>query len=62
MVGRRLISITTMLSGAPVAAVLVIHVQIVYPFVIALVAVASVVLATHAPAAPRRAWATSGRG
>ena len=49
-----------MLAGALVGAVLVIHVQIVYPFVIALVA--SVVLATHALAAPRPAWATSGRG
>jgi hypothetical protein len=51
-----------MLAGALVGAVLVIHAQIVYPFVIALVAVASVVLATHALAASRPAWATSGRG
>jgi hypothetical protein len=51
-----------MLAGALAGAALVIHVQIVYPFVIALVAVASVVLATHALAASRPAWATSGRG
>ena len=43
-------------------AVLVIHVQIAYPFMTALVAVASVVLATHALAASRPAWTTSGGG
>lgn len=58
--GRRLISVTAMLIGALVGAALVVHVQSVYPLVIALVAVAGVAVATHALAASQPAWATPG--
>jgi uncharacterized membrane protein YoaK (UPF0700 family) len=56
--GRRLISVTAMLIGTLVGAVLVVHVQVVYPLVIALVAVVSVAVATRALAASQPAWAT----
>jgi hypothetical protein len=58
--GRRLISVTAMLAGTLVGAALVVHVQIVYPLVIALVVVAIVAVTTRALVASRPAWATAG--
>lgn len=55
--GRRLISVTAMLVGAFAGAMLIVHVQVVYPLVIALVAVVSVAAATRALAASQPTWA-----
>jgi uncharacterized membrane protein YoaK (UPF0700 family) len=60
--GRRAVSVIAMLAGALVGAILVVHVHIVYPLVIALVTVAIVAVVTRALAASRPAWATSGGG
>jgi uncharacterized membrane protein YoaK (UPF0700 family) len=60
--GRRLTSVTAMLAGALAGAALVIHIHIIYPLVIALVAVAGVAVATRALAASQPAWATPGGG
>lgn len=58
--GRRLISVVAMLAGALVGAVLVVHVQKVYPLVIALVAVVAVAVTTRALTASQPTWAMAG--
>lgn len=60
--GRRLISIIAILVGGLVGAVLVVRVNMVYPLVIALVAVAGVAVATRMLASSRPAWATQSGG
>jgi len=55
--GRRLVSVTAMLVGALVGALLVVHAQIVYPLVIALATVVIIAAATRVLARSDPAWA-----
>ncbi len=54
--GRRSIAVAAMLAGALVGAVLVIHVRIFYPLLIAMVVIAIVAAATAKLAKPEFAW------
>jgi uncharacterized membrane protein YoaK (UPF0700 family) len=54
--GRRLIAVLAMLVGALVGAMLVVHVHVVYPLVVALTALVIVALATWRAGRSDPAW------
>jgi uncharacterized membrane protein YoaK (UPF0700 family) len=54
--GRRLIAVAAMLLGALVGGVLILHVSIVVPLVIALIITASITVATHLLSKDNPAW------
>jgi uncharacterized membrane protein YoaK (UPF0700 family) len=56
LAGRRLIAVAAMLAGAVVGAALVVHVNVVYPLVIALVLVSIVAAATRPLGTSDAAW------